>query len=93
MQNPRLCREHRPCDLGSGNAIVWALNRIGPGPGTIPIKLRAYEATDLTRAFHPGAGWDIGIWGESGRAFVSPTVIIGKVYVPCGDHVGVFYYA
>jgi hypothetical protein len=72
------------------NGIVWAVNRQYGVGGVNNIALRAYDANDVTQSFHPTGGWLIGTW-KSGRAFVVPTVMNGKVYVACEDHVGVFY--
>jgi hypothetical protein len=30
---------------------------------------------------------------KAGRAFIEPTVVNGKVYVACEDHIGVFFCA
>jgi hypothetical protein len=75
---------------GDSSGLVWAVNRVGQGLGTIPIRLRVYDALDVSTGFHPIDGWEIGRWSV-GRAFVAPTVINGKVYVACEDHVGVFF--
>jgi hypothetical protein len=73
---------------GQDDGVVWAVNRYGYSPNMI--YLRAYAASAVGVAFHTGDGWPIGPWGP-GRSFVSPTVVNGKVYVPCGDRVAVFY--
>jgi hypothetical protein len=34
---------------------------------------------------------EIGSWDNSSRPFIEPTIVNGKVYVACEDHLGVFY--
>jgi hypothetical protein len=66
----------------AGTAVVWALVR------TNPLKLRAYDATNLTVKLFEG---DAGPWNNSGGgAFIEQTVIQGKVYVASDHQLSVF---
>jgi hypothetical protein len=68
--------------LVAGTGIVWALVR------TNPLRLRAYDATNLTvKLFDAEAG----VWNNPhGGAFIEPTVIQGKVYVGSDRQLRVF---
>jgi hypothetical protein len=66
----------------AGTAIVWALVR------TNPLRLRAYDATNLTVKLFEG---EAGPWTNAGGgAFIEPTVIQGKVYVGSDHQLNVF---
>jgi hypothetical protein len=65
-----------------GTGVVWAVTRHGPQI------LRAYDAEDLTTPLFEG---EAGTWDNiHGCPFTVPTVIGGKVYVGCADHLSVF---
>jgi len=66
----------------AGTAVVWSLVR------TNPLKLRAYDATNLTVKLFEG---NAGPWNNSGGgAFIEQTVIQGKVYVASDHQLSVF---
>ena len=66
----------------AGTGVVWALLRSNP------LVLTAFDATDLTRKLIaiPAGPWN----NPNGGAFVEPTVINGKVYVPSDGELNVF---
>jgi len=67
----------------AGTGIVWALVRSNP------LKLVAFDATDLTTGpLFPAV--TAGPWNNIGGAFTEPTVIQGKVYVPSDGQLKVF---
>jgi hypothetical protein len=65
-----------------GTGIVWGITR------TNPLNLVAHDATNVTaQVFSAAAGpWD----NPHGGAFITPTVINGKVYVGTADRLAVF---
>ena len=67
----------------TGTGVVWAIVRSNP------LQLVAFDATDLTKGplFGPVAA---GPWNDYGGAFIEPTVIQGKVYVPSDGQLNVF---
>ncbi|MBV9707689.1 MAG: pyrrolo-quinoline quinone [Chloroflexi bacterium] len=66
----------------AGTAVVWALVRSNP------LRLRAYDATNLTVKLFDG---NAGPWtNPGGGAFIEPTVIQGKVYVASDKQLSVF---
>jgi hypothetical protein len=67
----------------AGTGVVWAIVRSNP------LQLVAFDATDLTKGplFGPVAA---GPWNDYGGAFIEPTVIQGKVYVPSDGQLNVF---
>ena len=66
----------------SGTGIVWGITR------SDPLTLVAHDATDLGVEVFNGAA---GPWNNpTGGAFMTPTVINGKVYVGTADRLAVF---
>ena len=69
----------------SNTAIVWTLDRnIQP----LSINLYAYDATNLTNRL---GKWSAGVWNNNmGMAYITPTIISGKVYVATSGVLKVF---
>jgi len=66
----------------AGTAVLWAITRSNP------LRLQAFDATDLTKQLFDAAA---GPWNNSsGGAFIEPTTIQGKVYVPSDGQLTVF---
>jgi hypothetical protein len=77
----------------TNSQLVWAIKRDSGGNTSLTV----YDAIALsngTTKLPPvnNLNLTIGPWTE-GRAFVVPTIVNGKVYAACQDHVGVFYCA
>lgn len=71
----------------AGTQIVWAPTRPNV-PGTDPIMLRAYDATNVSHELFQASA---GSWlSPHGRPFMTPMVINGKVYVGNASGVAVF---
>jgi hypothetical protein len=78
---------------GPGSEIVWAINRDADNGGINTVRLHAYDLRQLILpSASPVADVLVGNWQE-GRALIVPTIVNGKVYAACEDHVGVFYCA
>jgi hypothetical protein len=66
----------------AGSAIVWAITRSNP------LRLQAFDATNLTQILFDA---DCGAWqNANGGAFIEPTTIHGKVFVPSDGALTVF---
>ncbi|HEY2907530.1 MAG TPA: hypothetical protein VGJ29_16630 [Vicinamibacterales bacterium] len=66
----------------AGTAIVWAITR------TDPLHLQAFDATNLTQVLFDA---ECGAWqNANGGAFIEPTTIHGKVFVPSDGGLTVF---
>jgi len=65
-----------------GTALVWAITRSNP------LHLQAFDATNLTSTLfdQPCGAWN----NSNGGAFIEPTAIQGKVYVPSDGQLTVF---
>jgi hypothetical protein len=67
----------------AGTGVVWAITRSNP------LRLQAFDATNLTHKLFDA---DCGPWHNIGHggAFIEPTTIQGKVYVPSDGQLTVF---
>jgi len=64
------------------SAVVWALER------TNPLRLVALSADNLNEVLFVG---EAGAWSNSkGSAFLEPTIVNGRAYVPTSTGVTVF---
>jgi hypothetical protein len=68
--------------------ILWVVQRDSGGTFPHKLSLRAYDPNFLTQLLFLFNN-QYGTW--SGRAFIEPTVINGKVYVASEDHISVFF--
>jgi hypothetical protein len=71
----------------AGSAVLWAIKRNASSDGNAPLSLEAYDATNLTDQIVtdlPAGNWKLI------RAFVTPTVANGKVYVASDGELDAF---
>ena len=72
----------------AGSAILWAIKRANSSDGYGPLSLEAYDATNLTDQIV--TDMPAGPWNFHNYAFLTPTVVNGKVYVASGGELDVF---
>ena len=72
----------------AGSAILWAIKRAASAEGNGPLKLEAYDATNLTDQIVTDL--PAGNWSELNYAFLTPTVANGKVYVASDGELDAF---